>query len=166
MFAALREAGETVPLVVCAPTTHDLESYKTLAAQLGLRNHTDIFFLVAVGADLLALYHGAILFVLLSWYESFSLPLVEAMASGLPIIASNSACLPEIMGDGGILVDPRNIDEWISTVRRVLGSPELQQHLRGRAVERSQFFSWGKTAQETLLVYEELVEPGRECIAL
>jgi glycosyltransferase involved in cell wall biosynthesis len=155
--AALRGMGSSLPLVVCAPTTHDLQSYRLLASALGLRESVDLIFLVKVGKDLPALYRGATVFVILSWYESFSLPVLEAMASGLPVIAANSASLPEIIGDGGLLVDPRRTIEIAATVKRVLDNPTLRQELALRAKRRSQAFSWERMAEQTFDIYKELI---------
>jgi glycosyltransferase involved in cell wall biosynthesis len=162
VHSAVKQAGGSQPLVICAPTTHNLEYYKALAAQLGLQEQKDVFFLIGVGADLPALYQGATLFILLSWYESFSLPVTEAMACGLPIVASHSACLPEIVGNGGILVDPQDIGQVALIVKQVLDSAHMQEELRGRALRRSLSFSWEKTAQQTFEVYKEVMNLQRK----
>jgi len=157
VIACLRRLGITLPLVICAPTSHDLGRYRQLAMELGLLERRDLFFLEKVGAALPALYQGATAFVVLSWYESFSLPLAEAMACGLPIVASDAACLPEVLADGGILVAPGNTEKVALALKALLDSPKTQQELRERALRRSDSFSWEKTAQETYGVYKELV---------
>ncbi len=160
--AMLRRRGVEVALVFCSQVSYRLEEYRNLARELGLYENRDLFFLDKVpDADLRSLYHGAAVFVLLSWYEAFSFPVVEAMACGTPVIASNTSCLPETVGDGGLLVDPRKTEEVAAAIERVLVDPGLREDLRRRALQRSLAFSWDKTAAKTVQVYEELVGNGR-----
>jgi glycosyltransferase involved in cell wall biosynthesis len=161
VYAALKAGGETRPLVICAPAIRDLAYFNHTAEQLSLQEKKDYFLLSGVGRDLPALYRGATLFVILSWYESFSFPAVEAMSCGLPIVASNFACIPEIVHDAAIVVDPRNVDEVAATIAAVLGSPAAQRELRTKALRRSKAFSWERTVAETVVVYDELLHQDR-----
>jgi glycosyltransferase involved in cell wall biosynthesis len=157
-YAVAKRAGVDATLVLCSHVSYQLDSYRNLAREMGLQENRDLFFLDKVpDEDLRRLYRGASAFVLLSWYEAFSFPVVEAMASGTPVIASNMSCLPETVGDGGLLVDPRRVEEVALTIKRVLEDDKLRQDLRERALRRSRYFSWEKTAQQTLAVYNELV---------
>jgi glycosyltransferase involved in cell wall biosynthesis len=106
--------------------------------------------------DLSLLVRGASLEVIPSLYEGFSLPMVEAMACGLPTITANSSCLPEI--SGGVLryFDPCSIEDIAACMEEVLLSHDLQAELARRGRERAQKFSWDLCAEETLGVLEQV----------
>ncbi len=107
--------------------------------------------------DLPAFYSGAACFVYPSLYEGFGLPLLEAMACGTPVVASNRSALPELIGDAGLLIDPESVDSLAEAVARVLTDGTLARDLRARGLERSRQYSWGETAKRTLQVYREAV---------
>lgn len=104
----------------------------------------------------LILYNGAIVFVFPSIEEGFGLPLVEAMACGLPVIASRVSSLPEVVGTAGILVDPYDVSEIASALKEVLTNNSLRTILSQKSLERAGFFSWKKTAKETLGLYKSI----------
>jgi glycosyltransferase involved in cell wall biosynthesis len=110
--------------------------------------------------DLSLLVRGASLEVIPSLYEGFCLPMVEAMACGVPSIAANSSCLPEI--SGGILryFDPGSVEAIASCIETVLLSHDLQAELAERGRERAQKFSWNLCAQETVAVLEQVARRG------
>lgn len=103
------------------------------------------------------LYHGASLFLYPSIYESFGLPLLEAMACGTPVVSSNISAIPEIAGKHACLVDPRNEEEMGQAVARQLQSPvsELQ---RAAAAEHARSFSWSQTAAAVVGSYQKAVD--------
>lgn len=105
------------------------------------------------------IYSAATLFAYPSLYEGFGLPLLEAMACGLPVVASNRASLPEVCGQAAILVDPE-LEELVTGLKRAL---EDRSSLVERGLERAAQFSWEQTAAATLKVYRELtaVAPAR-----
>lgn len=107
-------------------------------------------------AELLAEYQNAGVFVLPSLYEGFGLPVLEAMASGAPVVCADRASLPEVVGDAALLVDPLNERELAQAILRVLGEPGLAESMRVRGLARANEFSWGRTAQETLQAYREV----------
>jgi len=102
------------------------------------------------------LYRGASLFVYPSFYEGFGLPVIEAMASGVPVLTSNTTSLPEVVGDAGLLVNPYDADELREAMIELLENPKLKKELSGKGLERVKLFSWEKCARETLRVYEEV----------
>ena len=108
-------------------------------------------------AELPALYSAASLFLYVSLYEGFGLPVLEAMSCGVPVITSNVASMPEIVGSGGVLIDPTNESELTEAMSRVLMDENLRTRLAREGLERSHLFSWERAAQETLAVYEHSV---------
>ena len=84
------------------------------------------------------------------------MPALEAMACGKTLISSNNSSLCEIVGDAGYCVNPYSEDEIIEGIRGLLTNNELRRDLEGKALERAKNFSWKRTAQETLKVYEEV----------
>lgn len=104
--------------------------------------------------ELLHAYHDADLFVYPSIYEGFGLPVVEAMASGTPVVTSTGGSLPEIAGDAAIVVDPTDIDAIANAILRVVESPDLQERLRTRGIARAAAFSWARSAEDHISAYE------------
>jgi glycosyltransferase involved in cell wall biosynthesis len=103
-----------------------------------------------------ALYSLATLFLYPSLYEGFGLPPLEAMASGTPVIVSHASSLPEVVGDGGVLVDPQEPEAWAEAMVALLTSPQKREEISAKAVEQAQKFSWRRTARETLEVYKQV----------
>lgn len=104
-----------------------------------------------------AFYRKADFFVNPSLHESFSLQLVEAMACGTPLLASNREAIPEILGDAGLLFDPEDLAELSQLMKKLSTDAALKTSLRKRGLERVTAFSWEKTARETLQVYSEVL---------
>jgi len=109
------------------------------------------------GEDLVAAYNIADLFVSPSPYQGFGLPVLEAMACGTPVVCSNAASLPEVVGDAAVTVDPNDVEALGEAMHRVLADADLQQDLRRRGLERAAGFTWEQTARETLPLYEEVL---------
>lgn len=108
--------------------------------------------------DLIKLYQFADLFLSPSLYEGFGLPMLEAMACGIPVITSNRTSIPEVTGDAAILVDPENIQEIANAIGKVLKDENLRKDLIRKGLERAKMFSWKKMAEETLELYERTYE--------
>jgi glycosyltransferase involved in cell wall biosynthesis len=103
-----------------------------------------------------AVYNGALAFVFPSHYEGFGLPALEAMACGIPTITSNSSSLPEVVGEAGLLVDPGSPAEIADAVRRVLTDSDLHARLRTAGLAQAAQFTWRKTAETVLRVYQQV----------
>jgi len=112
-------------------------------------------------ADLALLIKGATLTVVPSLYEGFSLPMVEAMACGVPTIASNRSCLPEISGNTLVYFDPLSCEEMAACMQTVLRSSELRLRLRQNGITRSREFTWERCARQTLDVLINAGKAGR-----
>jgi glycosyltransferase involved in cell wall biosynthesis len=104
--------------------------------------------------DLSAIYSGATAFVYPSLYEGFGLPPLEAMQCGTPVITSNTSSLPEVVGDAGIAIDPKQEDELCHALLKVINDSELRTTLSQKGIERAKQFSWSKCAEETVKVYQ------------
>ena len=100
--------------------------------------------------DAPAVYRGAIAFVFPSLYEGFGLPPLEAMSCGTPVIVSDQSSLPEIVSDGGLCVDPRDVTALSQAMRAVALDEALRERLADAARTRARSFSWRQTAQATL----------------
>jgi glycosyltransferase involved in cell wall biosynthesis len=111
-----------------------------------------IFAGMLTDADLAMLLKGASLAVIPSLYEGFCLPMVEAMACGVPTIASGTSCLPEISGDALQYFDPLSVEDMAACMRSVLVDSNLSQRLREAGIARALEFSWERCARETLQV--------------
>lgn len=103
--------------------------------------------------DLGAIYSGARLFACVSHYEGFGLPVLEAMASGIPVISSDVASLPEVGGDAVVYVNPNDTEQIQAALTRVLEDDVYSQILSASGLVRAKLFSWDRTVQETLLAY-------------
>jgi glycosyltransferase involved in cell wall biosynthesis len=104
--------------------------------------------------ELVAVYRGATAFVYPTLYEGFGLSVLEAMACGVPVVAGDCGAVAEISGDAVIRVNPRDIEDLAHSVRRLLESRELQVRLAAKGRERAKEYSWKRTAQATLKVYQ------------
>ena len=111
--------------------------------------------------DLVLLYNAAELFVHLSLYEGFCLPILEAMACGTPVLASNSSAIPEVTGNAGLLVDPMNTDRIAEGMLTLLSNNDLRQELRQKGLKRAKSFSGEEAAKRTLGVYERVYSQSR-----
>lgn len=110
--------------------------------------------------DLVALYNLADLFIFPSWYEGFGLPVLEAMACGTPVIASSRGSLPEVVGEGGIIVDAEDHRAIAGVIGELFSHDEGYGRLRAAALSRAARFSWEQTARQTLEIYDEAFRQG------
>ena len=101
-----------------------------------------------------AVYAGARMFVYPSVYEGFGLPVLEAMASGVPVVTSNVTALREVAGDAALTVDPLHVDGIGCAIERLAADEELQSALRARGQARARQFSWDHAANQTWKVLE------------
>ena len=103
------------------------------------------------------LYRGAAALVYPSLYEGFGLPLLEAMASGTPVIASRAASIPEVVGDAGIILDPDDVAGWCEAILAVVNDEHRHAALRAAGLRRVAGFTWERTARLTRDVYRRVL---------
>jgi len=108
--------------------------------------------------DLPELYNLADVFLFPSQYEGFGLPPLEAMACGTPVVTSNRASLPEVVGDAGITTDPDDVDVIANHLVRILSNESLGRQLRDDGLQRAEQFSWQQTAEQLQEIYREVYE--------
>ena len=112
-------------------------------------------------SDLLAIYRAAKVLVLPSFFEGFGLPIVEAMASGVPVISSDRTCLTEICGGAAILVDPSSDADIARALTSVLSDESLRRKLIALGRSRAREFSWSAAARGTVAAYQKALDERR-----
>jgi glycosyltransferase involved in cell wall biosynthesis len=116
----------------------------------------DIHFLGWVPEDETAeFYRNAALFAFPSYFEGFGIPVIQAMASGVPVVCSNTTSLPEIAGDAALLVNPDDPEKMAETMQKVMQDSRLQDLLIDKGIRRAQKFSWEESARKTLKVIQQ-----------
>ncbi|MBU0676661.1 MAG: glycosyltransferase family 4 protein [Verrucomicrobia bacterium] len=105
------------------------------------------------GPALLDAYQQANVLAFPSSYEGFGLPVLEAMACGLPVVCSNVSSIPEVTGDAAVMVNPSNVDELAKALTRVLTDADHARNLRIRGLDRAAHFTWERTAEKTVAAY-------------
>lgn len=108
-------------------------------------------------AELDALYRRASLFAFPSLDEGFGIPVIEAMAHGVPVITSDSSALVEIAGEAAILIDPQDTEELIQALQTLMDQPGLRRELVSRGLDRSAQFTWARAVDATWNAYQELL---------
>jgi glycosyltransferase involved in cell wall biosynthesis len=131
-----------------------------LAEKFGVQDRVRVLGYVSE-EQLAALYTHALFLAMPSLYEGFGLPLIEAMSRGTPILTSNCASMPEVAGDAGILVDPHDVSAITQGLSEFLGNDVKRSALASRARANVDRFSWDRSADETLLVFEEAISARR-----
>lgn len=125
-----------------------------LARDLGLEERVTFTGFVP-DDDLAALYNTSTLLVLPSFEEGFGLPVVEAMACGLPVAISNRGSLPEVAGEAGLLFSPDDPEEIAAALERMLNDGDLRRRLRSEGLRRSEAYTWKSASRQLLEIFEE-----------
>lgn len=147
-----REAAPDMKLVLAGAQSWAGSAVDRLIGQRGLRAN-----IIEPGyisnADLPNIYSAAEVFVFPSLWEGFGIPVVEAMASGTPVLTSNLSSLPEVAADAALFVDPYSIDDIALGMEKLYRDEGLRHSLREKGLRRAADFSWRRTAEQTLDVY-------------
>jgi glycosyltransferase involved in cell wall biosynthesis len=155
-YEILRRRDEAAPPLILAGRQGWLyESVLQRVRTRGLERHVRLTDWVA-DEDIPAMMNAAAAFVYPSLYEGFGLPPLEAMACGTPVLCSNTSSLPEVVGDGGLLLDPHDAHAWAAALERILSDEHLRADLRARGLIQARKFSWERAARETLAAYQSI----------
>lgn len=153
LIKAFHKFQRGIPDAILVRVGEKTEATQRLIDSLGLGNNVLYFKNVA---DLRLFYNAADLLVFPSYFEGFGFPLLQAMSSGCPVIASNNTSIPEVVGHAGILLSPFDDDGFAYWMYEICTNQELKARLIEEGLKRSQMFNWEKCACETLKVYEEI----------
>ena len=154
-YAVLRHSLPEVGLVIAGGKGWLYESFFARLRTLDLEPHVTLTGFVPE-ADLPALINCAEVFAYPSVFEGFGLPPLEAMACGMPVVVSNASSLPEVVGEAGLSLAPRDISAWVEALSGVLLNPALRADLRARGLQRAAQFTWQAAARQTLALYQDL----------
>ena len=155
-YAALRSRHQEVGLVIAGSRGWLYERFFEQVRSLGL-GESVVFTDHVADEDMPALLNAAEVFAFPSEFEGFGLPPLEAMACGIPVACSNAASLPEVVGDAGLLLSPRDVGAWVTALDRLLGDAPLRADLRAKGLARARRFSWDTAAERTLEVYRSVI---------
>jgi alpha-1,3-rhamnosyl/mannosyltransferase len=153
LLEAIARRGPGARLLVAGSMAFGSEAVKAAIERLGLAGTVATPGSVP-DADLAALLAGAVALVHPSEYEGFGLTPLEAMAIGTPAIASRAGALPEVVGEAGILVEPRSVDEWTEAIARIERDADLVAQLSERGRAHAAGFTWRRAAEQTAAVHE------------
>ncbi len=147
-FATLKK-NDHIPhhLILAGSPWFGAEAIYGAAQNLGISEYV-IFAGFVPNEELPSLYAGADLFAFPSLFEGFGIPLLEAMASGTPLVASNVASIPEVVQDAGLLFEPTQTKEIHHAIARLIEDVELRENLVERGLQQSQRFSWDDSAKQ------------------
>lgn len=155
-FARIQRSRPELRLVVCGPPGWGYPDLGELTARHGVSGRVD--FISGVARERMpALYAGGSLFLFTSLHEGFGLPLVEAMAAGLPVVATNNSAIPEVTGNAARLAPTRDAAALARAALELLDDPILREEAVRRGRERAQSFSWRRCAENTLAVYRQVL---------
>jgi glycosyltransferase involved in cell wall biosynthesis len=155
-LAGFEPARRPALVVPGYPTPHERE-LRQLAAALGIADMVR-FPDWLPARDLEGLYRAAACMVFPSLYEGFGLPVLEALARGVPVACSDRSSLPEVAGDAALLFDPEDVGAIRAAMERLLGEPRLAERLRAAGRERAARFTWERTAELTVASYRRALE--------
>jgi len=147
-------------LILIGKRGREEEKIKEMVEVLGLKEKVHFKGYVD-RSELKLFYHLARALVMPSLVEGFGFPVIEAMACGLPVLASRTTALPEVGGEAALYFEPENVRDIIQAIQAILDNPDLRCHLSQKGRRRARDFSWEKAAARTLDFYEQLVGSER-----
>lgn len=151
--------GEEYPLVLAGKKPEpgpNFPDYERYISQLQLNKHVRWIGYVEE-ADKPALYRNAMCFAFPSRYEGFGLPPLEAMACGVPVVTTNAASLPEVVGDSAFTLDPDDARQMAGSIISLLIQEEFAAEMKQKGLAQAARFDWQRTATETAVVYDKVV---------
>ncbi len=155
-YHILKERGFTKKLLLIGRPAWGNSSLYSLVKTLGLTNEIEFTGYIS-DEELIEYYTYADLFVFPSLYEGFGLPPLEAMACGTPVLSSDAASLPEVLGDACEYASPDDINEWSDKIFTICNSEHQKSQMAKDGVERSKYFSWEKTVNSTIDAFKKAI---------
>ena len=154
-YSLIKNKIGNIKLVILGKKGRSYYDYRDLALNLGLKN--DVLFPGFIEIEELPIfYNAALMLVYPSFYEGFGLPPLEAMACGTPVIASKTTSIPEVLKDGALYVNPANPYEIAQKMKLLCEDKKLYDEISLKGLQQSSYYSWKRTAIETLIVYENI----------
>jgi glycosyltransferase involved in cell wall biosynthesis len=152
----LQEKPRDIKLLLTGNSLHSQKILEELNIEPEVRKYICMTDRFIDEEDLSVIYSRALCFFFMSLYEGFGLPLLEAMQCGTPVVSSQSSSLPEVVGDAGILLDPTNLNDLSESMRILYEKKSLRTELSAKGLERSALFSWEKTADTYLTIFNQI----------
>lgn len=154
LVSAFEPLAEDADLVFTGPTLFRDKEIESEVRANGLVGRVRQIGLIPRG-ELAALYKSAVALTYPSRFEGFGASALEAMTLGCPVIASNAAAIPEVVGEGGILLDPDDTAGWTQAMSSVLNDPSVAKDLSAKGLARSRVFKWSDAATKQIEAYEK-----------
>jgi glycosyltransferase involved in cell wall biosynthesis len=149
-----QEKLQDINLVLVGPKGWEYNKIFEEVANFGIAKERIIITGYVADEDLAPLYSGALVFVYPSLYEGFGLPPLEAMQCGVPVITSNNSSLPEVVGDAGIMLDPKDETGVCQNILKLYYSQSLRQEMSAKSLQQARKFTWERCTQETIAAYK------------
>jgi glycosyltransferase involved in cell wall biosynthesis len=157
--ANMHKQGIKAPLVMVGPQGWHMTDFKHKLSEWGIEKSVHYLGYVPT-EELPAIYSLATIFAFPSLYEGFGLPVLEAMACGTPVLTSQDSSMSEICGDAALLVDPLSVHSIEVGLKGLWEDGECRHFYSQQGIERATYFSWEKTAQQTMQLYESAIVAG------
>ncbi|MFH1905188.1 MAG: glycosyltransferase family 1 protein [bacterium] len=152
-YSKLREKGIEQKLLLVGGEKERVEELQIYSEQFNVAE--DVICIQNIDfEDLPPLYQICDVFVFPSLYEGFGLPLVEAMASRVPVVTSNVSSMPEVVGNAGITVEPNDVDSLAKAIEKIISDSKLRENMIKMGIKQIEKFNWQDTARKTLDVYK------------
>jgi len=153
----VKQKGKDIKLVML---DYDMQELEKILDEINDRNLINQIVLTGyvINTDLPAIYSQCSVFLYPSLRESFGIPMLEAMACGVPVITSNTSSMPEIAGEAAEIIDPFRPEEITEALVKLTSEQETRSKLIQKGLERSKLFTWKRMAEQVLLIYKEIIE--------
>lgn len=146
---------DNLKLIIVGKTGWEYKDILETPQRLGIENRVEFKGYVTTD-KLVGLLNGALAFIQPSLWEGFGIPVLEAMACGVPVLSSNVSSLPEVIGEAGLTFDPYSVDQIEQAIRTIISDKKLQQKYSKLGLEQVKQFSWDKMAKTILKVFEKV----------
>lgn len=156
VFADLRKKGMEAQLVLVGKADYFYDRLRAEAGRRGLLDGDVIFYGYAEDSELPTLYANARAYVFPSLLEGFGLPPLEAMQYGTPVLASNSSCLPEILGKAAAYFNPEDAEDMSTAMQKVFSDEALRAELKEQGKQQVAKYSWNDCAKRTYDIYRQV----------